>query len=77
MSCTKYTGMPCSTLACHTGAAVFHQVATLIASSSGERLDQFVVELEAAHGRRAGRTSRAARRACTAPPRARASSQAG
>ena len=49
MSCTKYTGMPCSTLARHTGAAVFHQVATLIASSLGERLDELVVVLEAVH----------------------------
>ena len=51
MSCTKYTGMPRSTLARHTGAAVIHQVATLIASSLGERLDELLVVLEAVHGR--------------------------
>ena len=51
MSCTKYTGIPCRTLACHTGAAVFHQVATLIASTSASAFDELVVVLEAAHGR--------------------------
>jgi hypothetical protein len=31
MSWTKYTGIPCETLADQTGVAVAHQVATLIA----------------------------------------------
>ena len=41
--------MPCLTLACHTGAEVFHQVATLIASSGVELVDELLVVLEAAH----------------------------
>ena len=72
MSCTKYTGMPRSTLARHTGAAVFHQVATLIASTRRERLDQLVVVLEAVHRRAQLEPVGLRRRACTARPRARA-----
>ena len=43
--------MPRSTLARHTGAAVFHHVATLIASRSASACHQLVVVLEAVHRR--------------------------
>ena len=51
MSWTKYTGRPRAMLARHTGAAVIHHVATLIASSRRERLGELVVVGEAVHGR--------------------------
>jgi hypothetical protein len=41
--------MPCSVLASHTGAAVFHQVATLIASSGASASTSSLVVVERVH----------------------------